>query len=208
MQFTKEQCHEFWKTESEKNNPTGYLLNENTIARTDFLIDIFRELKIPKKSTILELGCNCGRNLGSLWRSGWKNVSGIEINKNALELLEKEFPELRSKDFYADSIEYATYEMVRQMKKYDVIFSMAALVHIHPDSIDDLQYIKQIANKFIITFEFETEKEFKHPYIWKHDYVEIFADENWKLASTEDMTYTHQLENYKCRVFEKKSELF
>ncbi len=82
---------------------------------------------------ILELGSNVGRNLNHLFNNGYKNLLGIEINEGAIKLMTKEYPGLsKNVGIINNPIE----DVIKQFdnEHFDLIFAMAVLEHIHPES--------------------------------------------------------------------------
>ena len=206
MHYTKDECHNFWRNPNEKNDPEKYLLSEQTKKRTEFLISKFEEIDFPKRKSILELGCNAGRNLSALWNAGWKRISGIEINENALVVAQRSHSELRSKELINNDFESGLPEMLEQNYKYDLIFSMAVLQHVHPDSIlDVIENVKKLSNKYVITIEYEASKVF--PYIENYDYNKLIVDEDWGQISTEELDF-FGLPGYVFRLFENINKNF
>jgi hypothetical protein len=138
--------------------------------------------------------------LNSLLKSGWENLSGIDINPKSLELMEKEYPELaKDRHFYEGSIEEY---LCKYEHKFEVIFSMATLMHLPPVSQLVFDLIKYKALKYIITIEYESSTDCQHPYIWSHDYRRMLYDpENWGLHSFEEIDEI--LPNYICRIFKR-----
>ena len=63
-----------------------YLDSEITRGRTRFLLKIADRF-ISKNDSILEIGCNVGRNLNALYLNGFRDLSGIEINERAIRIL-------------------------------------------------------------------------------------------------------------------------
>jgi len=78
------------------------------------------------------LGCNVGRNLFCLWQAGYKNISGIELNKHALEVMRTSFPVIDRESIYNGFLEDILPEL--EDRKFDIIFSLAVLEHVHPNS--------------------------------------------------------------------------
>jgi SAM-dependent methyltransferase len=52
------------------------------------------ELFSTHDDSVLELGCNAGRNLNYLHKAGYSELTGVDINSEALELLRQEHPKL------------------------------------------------------------------------------------------------------------------
>ena len=77
---TNKECKNYWKNPDDgKNNPEDYL---NGNEKTQFLVDIVKKY-IDTEKSILEIGCNVGRNLNGLYENNYCNLTGIEINKKA-----------------------------------------------------------------------------------------------------------------------------
>lgn len=177
---TVEEIHEYWKNPGDgKNDPVGYLKGQE---KTQFLIDIM-EFLAEKDDRILEFGCNIGRNLSGLYLAGYNDLSGIEINKKAIELMD---------DFLFDEIviykgsieEYITEYLT--LKNFNITFSMAVLCHIHDVSIKSiLQNSIRITKDFIITIEDEKTISDRHfPRNYKEEYeklgIEQVCEQNCK----------------------------
>jgi len=61
--------------------------NETGFTEQEVLEKFFRE--IDKNSKIIEIACNVGLKLTMLKRLGFKNLTGLEINKTAYEIAQK-----------------------------------------------------------------------------------------------------------------------
>lgn len=124
---SKDNIHEYWRNPTEENVPVRYLSRRGKI-RSRYLKNVFVR-HFPFEATITELGCNVGRNLWHLWKHGYHRLTGIEINQSAVDLMADKFPKM-SPAIMVGSIEDCILNLPRQ----DVIFTMAVLMHIHPDS--------------------------------------------------------------------------
>ena len=158
---------EYWKNPNDgNNNPLqylgkGYFKNQNALFRTNNLIDIIKSFKI-KNPSILEVGCNVGRNLNALNISGFKNLHAIEINQNAINLM---------KEHFADTYQQvnislgSAQEILKKFEngKFDIVFSMAVLQHIPNEDIDDVtKEISRICGNYLISYEAETYSSWRH----------------------------------------------
>lgn len=101
-------------------------------------------------SSILELGANCGRNLHFFRKAGYKNVSGIELNKEAIGNAFEHYPDV------AGHIAQGTIQRLLPLwEQVDVIFTSVTLMHI--PWVDDwvLNVIADKARKVIMVTELE-----------------------------------------------------
>ncbi|GAI43954.1 unnamed protein product [marine sediment metagenome] len=78
---------EYWRhpiLNNGRNLPTDYLHGEE---RSQFLVRLVQKYVEPS-AKILEIGSNVGRNLYYLFNAGYTKLTGVEINKDAIERME------------------------------------------------------------------------------------------------------------------------
>lgn len=159
-----EELHEYWIDPSEENRPEAYTKVDP--RRTQFLVELFEGLEVPKDASILEIGCNAGRNLNGLWEAGWRNLHAVEISPSAIELFEATFP----RAFHDTDVRVGKAEEVLPTlasRQYDVVYSMAVLVHIHRDNDRVLDEIARVVRWRLVTVEDEgavSERHFRRSY--------------------------------------------
>lgn len=97
--------------------------------------------------TVIECGCNIGRNIGFLNKvlpTATKSV--IEISKPAFEFVTQQYELDQS---FNGSILEASFE-----KTFDLVFTMGVLIHIHPDDLlMNMHKIYNYSNKYILLGE-------------------------------------------------------
>lgn len=134
--LTPEQTKQYWENPKDEGNfPINYY--EDNIDKCKELINILNKY-VNKDKKILELGCNVGRNLNYLYQNGYKNIAGVEINKQAINLSREKY-HLPIMIYNADLTKFDT-------KGFDIIYSMAVLQHISNKEI------KQVFDKFEAEF--------------------------------------------------------
>jgi SAM-dependent methyltransferase len=186
---SRDELHDYWRNPPEQNNPKRYARK----LSSPFLVGVF-EKHVNKELSILELGCNIGRNLNALYQAGYMYLHGVDINPHALYLMREKYPEMSNiANVKLSALEYYWFQ------KCDVIFTMAVLCHIHPDSEFIFEYMSENAN-MIITFEDEHGKGTRH---FARNYEEVFSPLDF-----EQVAYYHEIEgmnkNYHCRVMVKR----
>jgi len=152
--MTREECQDFWAsiTNDERFScirPVSYAAKD--IGIIEFLHSFWTPQVAPENS-ILELGCNCGANLNALYNLGYHNLSGIEINENAITEMKRSFPQLAKVAIIAQgSLE----ELLPKTpsKSVDVVLTMSVLFHIHPKSNFVFSEMVRVARKYILTLE-------------------------------------------------------
>ena len=126
--------------------------------------------------SILECGCNIGRNIGFLEQvlpDAMKSV--IEISKPAFEFVTNKYV-LRHK--FLGSIEDSAFP-----QKFDLVFTMGVLIHIHPENLlKAMEQIYKHSNRYIllgeyfnrtpVTIEYQGQKD----RLFKMDFGKIFLE--------------------------------
>lgn len=155
---SKEEIHAYWRNPDDGINDPETYANEKDRQRTETLVSIIERLPIAKNARILEIGCNVGRNLEGLRLAGYDNLWGLEINKNAIELMRRHYPELSATTVVA-SVEDKIPEIPDDY--FELVFTMAVLEHIHPSSEWVFAEMARIT-RFLITIEDEYTRSWRH----------------------------------------------
>lgn len=126
-----------------------------------------------KDWTFLEVGCNTGKVMAALIEAGYKNISGIEINKHAIEIGQKAFSVLKTVSITCAPLE----DVIRDIPEVDMIYACGVLMHL-PHELDWVfPVIASKARKLILTTENETETDF---FKWGRNYREVYEPLGWK----------------------------
>ena len=153
---TRKKILDYWKNPDDGRNGYEYYLGG--YERSLFLAELFLKY-VPLDSDILELGCNVGRNLKVLEGVGYENIAGVEVNVDAV------LNKITTKQIFLNTIE----DYVVAHPQSDVIFTMATLEHIHPDSEWVFDWMR--GAKMIITIEDERQRSDRH---FPRNYKRIF----------------------------------
>jgi len=198
-----QEIHEYWKSPSENNLPEKYFSPKGGLIRSEMLVRLIKEnTDLNNASSILELGCNVGRNLNLLMEESFHNIHGIEINPEAVKKMHELYPKLgKQANITVSSLE-------NTLKKYpennfDLVFTMAVLEHIHNDSQWIFVEIKRIVKKYLILIEDEKTHSDRH---FPRNYGDIFE----KLNMTQILCYDcKEMPNWKgkfyARIFKKNN---
>jgi|GEM_PF-6432811 len=118
---TRNELREYWRRPDSDNLPLGYLKGEE---RSRFLVELVNRYS-NSSSTILEIGCNVGRNLNHLFLAGFKQLAGIEISEDAVKLLREAYPEMaRASKIYNKPVE----EVINELEDdaFDIVFTVVS----------------------------------------------------------------------------------
>jgi pseudaminic acid biosynthesis-associated methylase len=126
--------------------------------------------------TVLECGCNIGRNIGFLNEvlpTATKSI--IEISRPAFEFVTRQYELNQS---FNGSIEKADFE-----KTFDLVFTMGVLIHIHPDNLlTNMRKIYESSHKFILIGEYFNRTPVMIKYqgqedkLFKRDFGKLFIE--------------------------------
>ncbi len=138
-----DELHSFWTgTAPEGNVPEEYL---EPIDRSRALLSLIEFL--PREARILEVGCNVGRNLNVLYNAGFHGVEGIEISPHAVRILREAHPDLADVPVHLGAAE----DILPTMRSgsFDLVYTMAVLQHIHPDSVSVFDDIARVTYRIL-----------------------------------------------------------
>ena len=111
--------------------------------RFDFIKRIL--FNVHKDSSVLELGCNSGNFIGFLKELGFKNITGVEINKLAYETCRQKHPDCE--------IINSSIEGFESDDKWDMVVTSGVLIHIL-DVKQVIQKMENLSRKYIFGNEY------------------------------------------------------
>lgn len=169
---TQELSHDFWRNPDSTNLPEEYAKH---VERSRYILKLLKDFDIKEDARILEIGCNCGRNLNFLEKHGYNNLTGIEINEDAIEF---------GKNYYKNEnykvINSPVENIIDGLGNFDLIFTCAVLMHIHPAQADYVfKTMRKITDKIIIIEDT----------LVNRDYQQIFESEGHLLIREEKTKY-------------------
>ena len=144
---------ERWQKQGEDGaltNPKIYMKENKSIP------ELFKDVLpyLDKNGPVLEIGCNVGRSLNYLHAHGYRNLTGIEIGKEAIELMKITFPEMyhNSKIITGDAT-----EVIKQLNtsEFDLVFCHSVLINIPPRNNHIFKEMARVSRKFILILENE-----------------------------------------------------
>ena len=189
----------YWENLDDEFNRSEDYAQKKLTARSVFLQGLIEKHCLGVASA-LEIGCNLGRNLNHLKTRMNLNVAGIEISPKALEQRAKFYPVLDDSTFYCGDAR----EILPTIDEngYDLIFSMAVLMHLHPATPDAFwQEIVRVAGRYIITIENESSSWVRN---WARDYRGAFESLGAGQVHEESVQVDEDTGDYIARVFHTK----
>ncbi len=175
------QQREFWLGEFGdsymQRNKSIEDVNQEYAKETGITVEqIFQKFfdSLDRKSKILELGCNVGLNLRMLQKMGFTNLYGVELNKKALDIAQKNSKNIT---FINSSI-----EDFEPSETYDLVYTAGVLIHINPSVLDSvLKKIINLTNRYVFGFEYYSDNLVEIKY---RDYANVCWKQNFPLLFT------------------------
>ena len=159
--------------------------------RRDFIADAIAKYASPSAS-VLEIGCNAGSNLLALKKRGFSRLAGVDVSLRALQSARHEFTQ-----YHGDLREM--FDRLKADGPFDVVFSLAVLMHIHPDDDEIIRRIPELVGQYLITCEWEL---LGNAYIVPRDYGQMFGDQ-LEQVHAETGFIVDKITGYHLRVFRR-----
>lgn len=143
-----------WKNH-EYGDPASHYRNKNIAVKNERSQQLFKftEDGLRKGAKILEIGCNCGRNLEAYFRHDC-DVYGVDICKESIDFCKQKFKNFEHNFTSIDVFNNSSYFSRYPEDYFDVAFSMGVLMHM-PHSTEKTALIAEILRISKNTFFYE-----------------------------------------------------
>lgn len=147
---------EAWQGRTGAYSP-AYYAYFGTDEVSDAVLDAL-DATVGRDASVLELGCSAGRHLAHLHAAGYRDLTGVEINPTARDVLTDAYPALAAAGtFHFDAIEAVVTEFATG--GFDAVFSVETLQHIHPDHAWVFEEVARVADDALVTVELEADDD-------------------------------------------------
>lgn len=154
---SQQSIQDYWRDPPGKNNQPGAYID--LTEKSEALVRLAEELSVPK-GPVLEIGSNVGRSLQSFLDHGWTDLSSIEINPQAVARMAELFPAAAAiAKVHNMSVEDAIVSLPD--RHFDLVFSKAVLLHIHPDSEWVFEHMVRVTKGTLLVVENEDQQSYK-----------------------------------------------
>jgi SAM-dependent methyltransferase len=202
---TPSDAHNLWSRMFKNEKKLDAILGSNVEAKSNYMVDVAKNIVgLNTDAKIIEVGCNAGRTLNKFYQAGFRNLHGLDISYEAIKKMEKTFPDVRRSTTIHLGLAESVMDSLRD-EYFDLCYSIAVLMHIHPDSIGGVCANMARVSRAIIIFESEYVESVD--YNWARDYEEIFCNFGMKQVKKLDDELIHKLlgkTKYAGRVFKRE----
>jgi pseudaminic acid biosynthesis-associated methylase len=129
---------------------------------------------VPLDARILEVGCNVGNQLLLLRDMGYTNLSGIDVQRHAVQIAQTRVPG-------ASIIEGSALDIPFPDGQFDLVFTSGLLIHIAPADLPRVfNEIHRVARTWILGSEYYapnlTEINYRghEDLLWKDDFANLY----------------------------------
>lgn len=125
---------------------------------------------LDRDAAVLELGCGSGRHLAHLADHGFADLSGVDINPQAFEVMAEQYPDLAADGtLHCGSLEEVLADF--EDDAFDAVYSVETLQHLPPDDVRVLEDVVRVTGEVLVTVENEEGAEGSGAGEYEVDYV-------------------------------------
>jgi SAM-dependent methyltransferase len=149
-----EDVREGWADRSGEFSPT-YYAHRGPNEASESIRDLLEHF-LGTDAHVLEIGCSSGRHLAHLHDGGFRNLHGVELNAEALDVMAEEYPALDEDGTFhlGDAGEILP---AFDDGAFDAVYTVETLQHIHPDEAQPVfDEVARVTGDLLITVENES----------------------------------------------------
>jgi SAM-dependent methyltransferase len=152
MRVNPEDVREAWAGRSGEFSP-AYYAYRGPDERSEAVRRLLERV-VGRHGRVLELGCSSGRHLAHLHDAGFDDLSGVELNGDAFDVLREAYPDLAA----AGTFHHAAIEDVLPEfgdDAFDAVYSVETLQHLHPEAAWVFDEVVRVTGDLLVTVENE-----------------------------------------------------
>jgi len=176
----------YWHT-ADENTKHSYKNYQSLDSKAKILLDEVRNYSFDKNIKILDLGCNIGRHLNALKKSGFNNLYGVDIGKKPVHQSKKYFLDLKDVNIRCSSFEEYLYKTKSSF--FQIIYTHGATIELTKPTFPLISQISRVLDKngyFILLIH---ENGHSYPRFWRYE----FKKNNLIIVYCEDLEENHTL---------------
>ena len=154
-----------------------YYADQDLLVISHSLATMLERVAAEKEWSILEVGCNCGRNINHLADKGYKNVTGVEINPESAEYAWDVFPNIASNITVSDAQSFLA---MCWPNRFDIVYTQSVLMHVPTEDEYLFGQMSRVASRFLLICEVEKKYGSLLRHKYARNYQEVFEPLGWK----------------------------
>ena len=135
---------------------------------SELLVRTVAECATGPDAPILDIGCNCGRHMAALADRGFTNLSGVDVNAEAIRVMPEWFPQL-AEGCSAETDLLQRYLPRQESGKFDVIFTRGATIELIHPSFPLVREMCRVAREHVVLMIAENEQAY--PRFWALEFL-------------------------------------
>ena len=141
-----------WRGRTGEFSPT-YYAHKGPDATSERLRELLVE-RVGRDVSVLELGCNVGRHLAHLHADGFTDLTGVDINPEAVAGLRETYPRLAASGAFiiADIVDFLA---GLSENAFEVVYSVETLQHVPPGDEQAFDDAARVTAELLVTVENE-----------------------------------------------------
>ena len=147
--------------------------------------------------SVIDLGCNVGRDLNELWNAGYRSLTGVEIGLAPVRAMREVFPEMAAG---ARIVNKSMDEAIREFwdAEFKLVYTHGSLISLNAGKQSVFDHMCRITQRWIITVENEW-----NPVLFPRDFSKVFTDRGMRQVYSEIIRKLGSRNQTVLRVFEK-----
>ena len=167
---------ELWGKKPRMDDPTYWAVLEGD-SRLDtppydhveiFTDEVDRVTSRNTHAPILDVGCNAGRLLQALYERGYANLSGVDVQKAALEHMARLFPDMAAKAHIKQASFQEFFPAVAD-RTFEVVCTWGATIELVPPAFPICQQMARVAGRAVIILI--KESGYSYPRLWETEFL-------------------------------------
>jgi SAM-dependent methyltransferase len=117
-------------------------------ADAKLLLDWVERVCPDRNAKIFDIGCNCGRHMIELWNRGYRNLTGVDAMKSAIELFVERAPEVFGRSKVTHDL-FQRFLMRQPDRNFDLTYSHGATIELVHPSFDIVAHLCRVTKTHI-----------------------------------------------------------
>lgn len=142
------------------------------------LLNKVQDYATTTDSAILDLGCNCGRHIEFLYNHGFRNLSGVDIMKDAITFFKDRSPDAYKGSNICHDF-FQRFLLKKKTLEYEIVYTVGATIELVHPSFDVIKEMCRVSKSYVIILI----QENSHAY--PRFYVTEFKRNNFELIDSQ-----------------------